>query len=201
MDPSLILLAVILAAIVTYLAVRDPGRIRTALAIAGRQARVLIFRIPLAILAATFIAHLVPTEHVSSWIGPGSGFQGILIACAVGAFIPGGPMLTFPLALVIWQLGAGQPQMVALLAAWSIFAFHRVVSYELPLLGPRFLAVRLASSFMLPALAGVIAGGLMLAWHGAAPPDGDPAGLRTPAAAASPLSSAPAEWPDTREIP
>jgi hypothetical protein len=184
MDPSLLVLAIVLAGLIAYLLVRDPGRIRTALTIAGRQGRVLVIRIPLAILAATFIAHLVPTEHVSSWIGPDSGFIGILIACAVGAFIPGGPMLTFPLALVIWQLGAGQPQMVALLAAWSIFAFHRVVSYELPLLGARFLVVRIASSFMLPALAGLIAGGLMLAWHGAsAPPDIDPAGLLSPAAA------------------
>lgn len=179
MDPSVLVLAAVLICLIVYLLIRDPARIGQALQIAGRQARVLVIRIPLAILAATFIAHLIPTEHVSSWIGPDSGFKGILIASAVGAFIPGGPMLTFPLALVIWQLGAGQPQMVTLLAAWSIFAFHRVISYELPLLGPRFLVVRLASSFMLPALAGLIAGGLMLAWHGAgAPPDIDPAGLR-----------------------
>tara|TARA_R110002020_G_scaffold15611_35_gene55828 strand:- start:928 stop:1497 length:570 start_codon:yes stop_codon:yes gene_type:complete len=184
MDPSVVLLAVILAGLVGYLLVRDPARIGQAFRIAGKQGRVLVIRIPLAILAATFIAHLIPTEHISSWIGPDSGFQGILIACAVGAFIPGGPMLTFPLALVIWQLGAGQPQMVTLLAAWSIFAFHRVISYELPLLGPRFLVVRLASSFMLPALAGLIAGGLMLLWHGAgAPPETAPAGLSSPSAA------------------
>lgn len=184
-DPSIIVLALILLALVVYLAINDPPRIVTALRIAGRQARVLVIRIPLAILAASFIAHLIPTEHVSTWIGRDSGFAGILIACAVGAFIPGGPMLTFPLALVIWQLGAGQAQMVAFLAAWSIFAFHRMISYELPLLGPRFVLVRLGSAWMLPVLAGLIAAGILVAWHGAdAPPETAPAGF-APSARAS----------------
>jgi len=187
LDPSVLVLAVILLALVAWLAVRDPGQIVPALKIAGRQGRILAIRIPLAILAASFLAHLIPTEHVSSWIGADSGFAGILVASGLGAFVPGGPMLTFPLALVIWQLGAGQAQMVAFLAAWSIFAFHRMISYELPLLGPRFVLVRFASTWMLPATAGLVAAAILLAWHGAdRPPAATPAGHDAPVVAAAP---------------
>ncbi len=55
--------------------------------------------------------------------------------------------------------------MVAFIASWSILAIHRVLAYEIPLLGGRFTFVRIASSFMLPPLAGVLAAGLLLIWH------------------------------------
>lgn len=170
MDPSLIVLAVVLAILLGYLAVRDPGKIVEALRSAGRMGRLLVFRIPLAILAASLLGRLIPTEYVSALIGHDSGFLGIVLATLVGAVVPGGPMLSFPLALIVWQLGAGQPQMVAFLTSWSVFALHRILSYELPLLGPRFVFVRMVSSLVLPTLAGLIAAGMILVWHGADPP-------------------------------
>ncbi|WP_367196339.1 hypothetical protein [Amorphus sp. 3PC139-8] len=173
MDPSLIVLAVVLVILLGYLAVCDPGKIIEALRSAGRMGRLLVFRIPLAILAASLLGRLIPTDYVSALIGHDSGFLGILLATVVGAVVPGGPMLSFPLALIVWQLGAGQPQMVAFLTSWSVFALHRILSYELPLLGPRFVLVRMVSSLVLPTLAGLIAAGLILLWHGADPPPGD----------------------------
>jgi hypothetical protein len=89
---------------------------------------------------------------------------GIIAAVAFGAIIPGGPILTFPLALVVWRTGAGQAQMIALLASWSVFAVHRIISYELPMIGPRFVALRLVSAGWLPILAGLIALGALAIW-------------------------------------
>jgi uncharacterized membrane protein YraQ (UPF0718 family) len=108
-------------------------------------------------MAAAFVSLIVPTDLVGPYIGPDSGWVGVLAATAFGAFIPGGPILTFPLALVIWRAGAGDAQMVALLASWSVFAIHRVISYELPLLGGRFVMLRMASSWPLPLVAGFVA--------------------------------------------
>lgn len=176
LDPAIIVLGLICLSLAGYLFVHDRSKIGEALVVAGRQGRILIIRVPLAILAASLIGRLIPTTYVSNLIGQESGIVGVLIASFVGAFIPGGPMLSFPLALVVWQLGAGQAQMVAFLASWSIFAVHRMISYELPLLGGRFVIIRMASSWMLPFLAGLIAMGMLMVWHGGDPPPRDTGG-------------------------
>jgi uncharacterized membrane protein YraQ (UPF0718 family) len=121
------------------------------------QASMMAVRVPLALLAASFISQLIPTEVIGRLIGAESGTRGMLLSCLLGGLVPGGPMISFPIALVIWQMGAGEAQMIAFLAAWSIFAVHRIISYELPIMGGRFVVVRLVSSWMLPPLAGAIA--------------------------------------------
>ena len=55
------------------------------------------------------------------------------------------------------QLGAGTPQLVAFLTAWSVFAMHRHLMWEIPLLGAGFAAKRLTASLVLPPTAAVIA--------------------------------------------
>ncbi len=114
-----------------------------------------------AIPMAAFLAQLIPPDIAAAWLGPDSGITGILIATAVGGFIPGGPFVSFPLVLTFIKAGAGAPQMVALIAAWAILGFHRVLSWELPVLGPRFVALRLLSGAALPILAGLVAAALL----------------------------------------
>jgi uncharacterized membrane protein YraQ (UPF0718 family) len=116
-------------------------------------------RIAVALLTAGFVARLVPSEPIAALIGPASGWRGILIASVVGGFVPAGPIISFPLVVVLHKAGAGVPQLVAFLTAWSVFAFHRVLIYEATLMGWRFSAVRLASSLVLPPLAGFLASG------------------------------------------
>ena len=53
---------------------------------------------------------------------------------------------------------------VAFLTAWSIFAVHRVVLFELSLVGWRFTALRLASSGLAPIVAGLLAGAMPASW-------------------------------------
>ncbi|WP_375262869.1 hypothetical protein [Palleronia sp.] len=124
---------------------------------AVQQGKALMMRLPLALLAAAFLMQVLPVELLVSVIGPQSGLAGILLATIVGGLLPGGPMTSFPLALVVLQGGAGLPQIVALIAGWSVFAMHRVMAYEAPIMGWRFVALRLSSSLILPFVAGVIA--------------------------------------------
>ncbi|MCL6709236.1 hypothetical protein M8R20_19805 [Pseudomonas sp. R2.Fl] len=136
---------------------RHPDRVGDMLRQLMDQGGAMVLRVPLALLAASFISELVPTKVIGAILGAESGAKGVFLACILGGLIPGGPMISFPIAIVIWQMGAGQVQMVTFLASWSIFAVHRIISYELPIMGPRFVAVRLASSWMLPPLTGLIA--------------------------------------------
>jgi len=120
-----------------------------------------IFRVlPLLVVAlpmAAFLAELIPPDIAAGWLGPESGLAGIAIASLAGGFIPGGPFVSFPLVLTFLKAGAGGPQMVALITGWAILGFHRVIAWEWPVLGPRFIVIRLAASFALPVLAGLLA--------------------------------------------
>ncbi|HEY7383017.1 MAG TPA: permease [Beijerinckiaceae bacterium] len=136
---------------------RSTAKARVAIVTAGERFLEIMPRIALALMAAGFIGVLVPSEPVARHIGPDSGLLGILIASVVGGFVPGGPILSFPLVVVLYKAGAGIPQLIAFLTAWSVFAFHRVAIYEVNLMGWRFSAVRLISSVVLPPLAGLLA--------------------------------------------
>ena len=115
-------------------------------------------RVVLALMTAGFLSQIVPQELVAGWLGAGSGFRGILIASLVGGVVPGGPVVSFPIAVILLKSGAGTPQLVAFLTAWSVFALHRVLAYELPLVGWRFSLVRFVSSLPLPLVTGFLAG-------------------------------------------
>ncbi len=114
-------------------------------------------RIFMALLVSGFFAVLIPTDLVAAWLGRESGVRGILIGSLVGGFTPGGPIICFPIVVVLVKNGAALPPLVAFLTAWSVFAFHRIVAYEVPLLGLRFATLRILSSLVLPPLAGFLA--------------------------------------------
>ncbi|MDH5750218.1 MAG: permease [Rhodospirillales bacterium] len=141
-----------------------PGDLhREGLKIAKAQLIKILPRVLMAVMTAGFLGAILPGEMVSSWLGKESGLQGIIIASVVGGFIPGGPVLSFPFVVALMKTGAGVPQMAALLAGWSVFALHRVMAFEIPLMGWRFTALRFSSSLLLPPLSGILAGLIMSA--------------------------------------
>jgi uncharacterized membrane protein YraQ (UPF0718 family) len=118
-------------------------------------------RMGVATLLASFAAELIPGDLVSGWLGENSGFTGILIASVSGIFVPAGGVIAFPLALAMLKVGVGLPQLVAFLTSWEVFAIHRVLAFELPMMGTNFVALRITASFMMPPVAGIAAAGLM----------------------------------------
>ena len=130
---------------------------------AWQQGKLIAIRAPLALVAAGFLAEIIPQQWIAGSVGESSGLVGILIASVVGGFMPGGPMVSFPTAVVLFNAGAGYPQLVAFLTAWSVFALHRILIYELTMLGGYFCAVRLIASSILPPLTGLLAALLSLA--------------------------------------
>ncbi|MEL6204335.1 MAG: hypothetical protein AAFR47_03355 [Pseudomonadota bacterium] len=124
---------------------------------AWRTAKSLSVRLPFALLTAAFLAEALPVERLASVVGPETGLLGIVVSAGLGGLLPGGPMTSFPIALVIFQGGAGAPQIVAFITGWSIFAMHRVIAYEAPIMGWSFVALRMLSCSLLPILAGLLA--------------------------------------------
>jgi uncharacterized membrane protein YraQ (UPF0718 family) len=146
------------------LLVRSPGRMKLALRGAAAQGGITFTLIPMALLTAAFLAEIMPAQLISGGIGEETGFRGILIATLAGSIMPGGPSLTFPAAIFFLKSGAGTPQIIAFLTSWSVFALHRVLGYEIPLMGWRFSALRLVSAACLPIVAGLIAMALVEIW-------------------------------------
>ncbi len=141
------------------LAYARPGRLHVdGLRIAYRHFVQVLPRVALALITAGFLAQIVPGELVAGWLGPASGLRGILIAALVGSVVPGGPIISFPIAVVLFKSGVGTPQLIAFLTAWSAFALHRVIAYELPFMGWRFSLVRILASLPLPFATGLLAG-------------------------------------------
>ena len=116
----------------------------------------IIPRMIAAFTLAGLIQAVVPQETIVSWMGHGSGSKGILIGMSLGAVTPGGPMTHFPVIASLFKLCVGVGPLVAYLTAWSLFGLQRVIMWEIPFLGVKIVAVRVAASLFFPFLAGWI---------------------------------------------
>lgn len=117
----------------------------------------LLPRIAAGVVGSGFIAEALPKALVASWIGPQSGFMGIVIATLGGALTPGGPVVGFSIGAAALKGGAGAPQVIAYSTAWALYAIHRLVIWEVPLMPPRVVWLRAAVSLPLPFIAAALA--------------------------------------------
>ena len=165
-DALLVSLAVVtlLTALLGAIAWLRPGRLHAqGFKFATLQVRTMGPRVLVGILAASFVAELLPKDIVAELAGADSGWRGILLATAIGAAIPTGPMVLFPVAVALQEVGVGAPQIVALVTSWCLLAVHRLVVWEIPVMGVNFVVARLAASALFVPLSGFCAGWLMLA--------------------------------------
>lgn len=156
MDPSIVIMLVVAIA-ATGLALSRGG---PALATAGAaQGLDLFLRVaPQLIIGFTLagmVTVLLPAELLGRYVGERSGMPGLAIATFAGAATPGGPFLQFPLVAALVGAGAGVGPMAAYLTAWSLMGWHRIVIYELPLLGTSFTVARVLVSLVLPIIVGL----------------------------------------------
>ena len=117
----------------------------------------LLPRIGAGVIGSGFIAEVLPKALVASWIGPGSGFLGVVVATLGGALTPGGPVVGFSIGAAALKSGAGAPQVIAYSTAWALYAIHRLVIWEVPLMPARVVWLRAAVSLPLPFMAAAIA--------------------------------------------
>jgi len=143
---------------------RRDGTFQRGLRRAVEQLALLAPRMVCALTAAGFIARLIPSELIGQYLGAEAGLKAILLASALGLFIPAGPVIAFAIAAIFARSGASTAALIAFITSWSLFAAHRIFIYEIPLLGPSFLRLRIVSVAALPIIAGLIA----LAWAGLA---------------------------------
>jgi uncharacterized membrane protein YraQ (UPF0718 family) len=111
----------------------------------------------LAFLVAGLAETLMPREWVSSALGEGSGWKGIILASAAGIVTPSGPFVSMPLAVGMLRSGAAPAPVVAFIAAWSLLAVHRLVAWEVPIMGAPFALTRWTLCLFVPVMVGGLA--------------------------------------------
>jgi uncharacterized membrane protein YraQ (UPF0718 family) len=107
-----------------------------------------------ALILAGMLQVVVPQEVVQRHLGREAGFRSLLIASAAGVLTPGGPMVTVPFLVALANSGAAMGPLVAYMTSWSLFGMQRIIAWEAPLMGWRFVIVRVVPSLAFPVLAG-----------------------------------------------
>src|SRR5205823_12982394 len=97
---------------------------------------------------------LIPQETVARYFGQKSGMSAIIMASAAGVLTPGGPMVSVPLLVVLANSGMALGPLVAHMTSWSLFGVQRIIAWEAPLLGGRFVLVRVVPGLAVPVIAG-----------------------------------------------
>lgn len=161
---SLLILVLVTVPVAIYAWRRDSDTVPRAVTFARREIIRIVVRLPFALTAAACIAELIPEQTIAAVLGADTGLAGIAAASVLGGFMPGGPIVSFPIAILFAHQGAGGPQVIALITGWSVYAFHRVIAYESPIMGWPFVGLRLAASWFVPPLAGILAGLLAAAF-------------------------------------
>ena len=122
----------------------------------GRGGAKLLPLLVVVFLLAGFVEVLLPREIVAKWLSERSGIRGLGIAMVLGALTPGGGPVGLPLAATQMRQGAGIGVLVTYLTSMSLLSFVRV-PLEIGTYGTRLTAIRIASSFWVPIVAGYVA--------------------------------------------
>ncbi len=158
---SALIIDVILWGSVAALAFMAWQRGRTVLVSSAREGTMdfinIVPRIALGVIGSGYIAAIIPQQVITGWLGPDSGWSGVLAAVIAGAATPGGPVVGFSIGAVALKSGGGAPQVIAYVVAWALFAFQRLILWEIPFMPARFVWFRASVSLPFPFLAAAIA--------------------------------------------
>lgn len=109
------------------------------------------------IFIAATLPILLPRDRVGRLIGRESGVRGLVVAAACGAALPGGPMMTFPLAAGLGAAGADMGAVVAFISGWSLLGLNRTLIWEFSFLPSDLVWTRYLLSLPVPVLLGLAA--------------------------------------------
>ena len=154
LDASTIVLAAAAVVLAGIAYLKDPG---LPLLGAKNGFSMLAFVLPrmvVALLLAGLMQVLVPQDFVSRHFGQGGGLRGLVLATLAGVVTPGGPIVTMPFMVALANSGAALSSLVAYMTAWSLFGLQRIIAWEAPLMGWRFVFARVVPSLAFPVIAG-----------------------------------------------
>lgn len=115
-----------------------------------------VLLIPIAFILAGLSQVLISREAVARWMGEGSGWKGFFIAGFMGALIPGGPYVYYPIAVSLLHAGADIGSIVTFVVAKNLWSVSRL-PLEFAFLGAKTTVTRYLITLVFPLLAGLTA--------------------------------------------
>ncbi|HEX2655746.1 MAG TPA: hypothetical protein VHN11_19135, partial [Xanthobacteraceae bacterium] len=109
---------------------RERALLESASWIGFREFLYLLPRLGLGVVGSGYLAEVLPQALIASWLGPSSGFTGMVLAWLAGALTPGGPVVGFAIGTTALKSGAGVPQVIVYSIAWALFSLQRMLVYE-----------------------------------------------------------------------
>lgn len=97
---------------------------------------------------------LLPRDVIARWMGADSGWRGLLAGSFAGMLTPGGPFTHFPILASFLKAGAGIGPVSAYIAGWALLGINRIVVWEMPILGWKFVLARAAACIFVPPVCG-----------------------------------------------
>jgi uncharacterized membrane protein YraQ (UPF0718 family) len=154
LDASTIVLAAAAVVLAGLAYLKDPGLPLLGVKNGFSMLGFVLPRMVVALLLAGLMQVLVPQDFVSRHFGQGGGLRGLVLATLAGVVTPGGPMVTMPFMVALANSGAALSSLVAYMTAWSLFGLQRIIAWEAPLMGWRFVFARVVPSLAFPVIAG-----------------------------------------------
>lgn len=127
---------------------------------AGITLKSVWFRLILGFTLGGLIQVLIPGELVAEWLGPTSGFKGIMIASYAGIIMTGGPYVSLPIVASIYAAGAGPGPVIALLASMNLLSLPGLLTWAIPFLRVKIALTRYIVCLFLPPLIGFVGAGV-----------------------------------------
>ncbi len=138
---------------------RRDGSLRRGFMEAWQTARQTSVLLVIAFIIVGYVNVLLSQQWIQTWIGPTSGWRGLLVGEMIGMVLPGGPYIVFPLIAAFYRAGAGVGPAVTIITSWAMLGLLSV-SFELPFMGWRFTLVRWTLGLGFPLVCGALAAAL-----------------------------------------
>lgn len=156
-SPGIYIIFFVAMMLIVFAWSRQDESLRLGLIRAIEQFVKILPRMIFALIGAGFMVKLIPTDFIGNYLGAEAGFTGVLIGSVSGLVVPAGGMIAFAIAAALANEGASVPALISFITCWGLFAAHRLVIFELPMLGSSFARLRMLSVLILPFIAGTIA--------------------------------------------
>ncbi|SIO08157.1 hypothetical protein [Vannielia litorea] len=130
---------------------------RAALSGTARLAGFTLPRLLVAMIGAALLAELMPADRIEALFGADAGLRALLLATLLGPITPGGAFVSFALAAAALKAAATPAAAITYVTSWSLFSLTKILAYEIPFMGTRTMALRLAISLPVPLVVGALA--------------------------------------------
>ncbi|KXA99566.1 hypothetical protein AKJ40_02815 [candidate division MSBL1 archaeon SCGC-AAA259M10] len=108
-----------------------------------------------AILLASAIRILLPTNLVKIYLGPESGFSGVITGGLLGGIMQGGPYAVYPIIRGLQQTGVSLAIVIAMMVGYGAIGTGKIV-YGLAFFNTKTISIRVAVGIGLTTLASII---------------------------------------------